>query len=235
MRLTLHSGRTNAALATAWPFNARELGKLKSLTAVARGTNFLWILCLIATCSTVVIMVVLNQQTLACSLAVVCAVAASVFDVRERRIPNLLSGSFFVIGLALHCGLHGWGGIASSLLAAGIAGGLFLPFFLIGGMGAGDVKLMATVAAIVDLAPLQMVLLATVAAGAVCALALALLKARLQEMLRNVSAILAHHVRQGVQPHLYLNLANKETLRLPFAVPIAMGCIATLCVSAWKG
>ena len=180
-------------------------------------------------------MVVLNQQTLACSLAVVCAAAASVFDVRERRIPNLLSGSFFAIGLALHCGFHGWAGLASSLLAAGIAGGLFLPFFLVGGMGAGDVKLMAAVAAIVDLAPLQLILLATVAAGAVCALALALFRARLQEVLRNVLAILAHHARQGVQTHPRLNLANKETLRLPFAVPIAMGCVTTLCVSAWKG
>lgn len=180
-------------------------------------------------------MVVLNQQTLTCFLAVVCAATASVFDVRERRIPNLLSGSFFAVGLALHCGLHGGSGLASSLLAAGIGGGVLLPFFLVGGMGAGDVKLMAAVASIVNLAPLQLVLLATVVAGAICALTLALLKARLQELLQNVFAIFAHHARRGVQPHPHLNLANKETLRLPFAVPIAIGCLATLCVSMWRG
>lgn len=180
-------------------------------------------------------MIVLNQQTLACSLAVVCAATASVFDVRERRIPNLLSGSFFAVGLALHCGLHGGSGLASSLLAAVIGGSLFLPFFLAGGMGAGDIKLIAAIAAIVNLAPLQLVLMVTVIAGALCALTLVLFQARLKELLRNVLTLFIHHVRRGVQPHPSLNLANEEMLRLPFAVPIAMGCTVTLCVSVWRG
>ena len=180
-------------------------------------------------------MTVPHQQLLACGIAVVCTAIASFFDIRERRIPNLLNGGFFAVGLALHLGLQGWRGLASSLLAAGIAGGFFLLFYLAGGMGAGDVKLMTSVAALVAMPPLQLVLLSTVAAGALCALVFAVSQGQAPQTFSNTWSLLAHHTRRGPRPHARLNLANQEALRLPFAVPVAMGCVIALCASAWKG
>jgi prepilin peptidase CpaA len=53
-------------------------------------------------------------------------------------------------------------------------------------------------------------------------------------MLRNTAVVLAHHGRWGLKPHPELNLDNPRTLRLPFALPIAAGCLVTLCTLAWE-
>ncbi|MCL6582056.1 MAG: A24 family peptidase [bacterium] len=77
-------------------------------------------------------------------LAVILAVAA-ISDVRSHKIPNRLTLSAMGAGIIYHICLSGWrGGLFS--LAGAIAGlGLLFGFYLLGGMGAGDVKLMGAV------------------------------------------------------------------------------------------
>jgi prepilin peptidase CpaA len=72
-------------------------------------------------------------------------VMASVYDIRTRRIPNRLVGMLVVLGLLYslinasmtHATL--FGGVLGLLL--GLV--LWLPFYLMGWLGAGDVKLFA--------------------------------------------------------------------------------------------
>ena len=163
-----------------------------------------------------------------------CAGIGSVTDVRERRIPNLVTGPAIVAGLMLHTIYGGWRGLGDSALAGVIAGGIFLIFFLAGGMGAGDVKLMTAVGCIAGLSPLPLVVLSTALAGGLFALAVSILHGRLRETLSNVAALLQHHGRKGLAPHPELNLNNVRTLRLPFALPIAAGCLIALCTAAWE-
>jgi prepilin peptidase CpaA len=70
-------------------------------------------------------------------------VEAAVIDGRQHRVPNWLTFHFVLGGLAYAA----WSGGRDSLLwsLAGTGVGLFslLPLYAIGGMGAGDVKLMA--------------------------------------------------------------------------------------------
>lgn len=80
------------------------------------------------------------------SLSVLLAVAA-VVDVRHRRIPNLLSLGGCGAGLVLWSWHAGLAGFAGSMLGLLVGGGLFLPFYIIRGMGAGDIKLMGAVGA----------------------------------------------------------------------------------------
>ncbi len=167
------------------------------------------------------------------SLALLCAAVASIYDVRERRIPNRLTGGCLLTGLMLHLVLGGWRGLSSALLAALTAGGLFLVLFIAGGMGAGDVKLMAAIGALAGFASLQILVLATVLAGGLFALAVAVYHGRLWQTLRNVVALISHHGSRGLQSHPEINLGNQETLRLPFALPIATGCLVSLCTLAW--
>ena len=166
--------------------------------------------------------------------SLLCAGIGSFHDVRERRIPNLLTGPAIVAGLLLHLAVGGWAQMGSSALAGLIAGSIFLIFFLAGGMGAGDVKLMAAVGCIAGLSPLRLVMVSTVIFGGVFALVLAVYRGRLRQTLGNVIALMAHHRRQGLTPHPELNLANTATLRLPFALPIAAGCLLTVCTLAWE-
>jgi prepilin peptidase CpaA len=174
-----------------------------------------------------------QQQLIFIGGALACAGIGSVPDVRERRIPNRLTGPAILAGLALHAALSGWRGLGDSALAGLIAGGIFFVFFLAGGMGAGDVKLMAAVGSFAGLSALPAVMVSTAIAGAVFAVAVAISRGFLRETLRNVLELLRHHSSHGIKPHSELNLGNERTLRLPFALPIAAGCLFAFCTFAW--
>jgi prepilin peptidase CpaA len=76
-----------------------------------------------------------------------CLVPAVIIDVRSHRIPNLLCAVALVAGLSLQIVATGFAGLWLSLGGALTGAVILLPFYLSGGMGAGDVKLMAAVGA----------------------------------------------------------------------------------------
>lgn len=176
-----------------------------------------------------------TQDVIYAVVALLCAGAGSVYDVKERRIPNLLTGPAILAGLLLHLTFGGAAQLGSSALAGLIGGGLFLVFFLARGMGGGDVKLMTAVGCIMGLPLLGTVMIATVLVGSALALALAFQRGRLRETLANVATLMGHHHQRGLEPHPVLNLANANTLRLPYALPIAAGCLITVLTLAWRG
>jgi Flp pilus assembly protein protease CpaA len=87
------------------------------------------------------------EMTFPWVVATAATLAAIVTDVRHFRIPNLLTGPLLVAGLVYAWSLDGLSGLLFS--SAGVlAGFLFLlPLYLVGGMGAGDVKLMGALGA----------------------------------------------------------------------------------------
>lgn len=116
---------------------------------------------------------------------------ASAFDLARRRIPNRL----LAIGLLIALVLHLSSGNPASLLTtylAGFALGLlmFLPLHLMGGMAAGDVKLMATVGAFLGPALVFQASLATYCAGGLLALGIVLASRRGRAAFANVGALL---------------------------------------------
>lgn len=86
------------------------------------------------------------HQIFILSLGVVLILAA-VIDMRTRKIPNWLTISTAMAAIAYHIYIGGTAGLWLSLKGLGIAMGIFLIPYLMGGMGAGDVKLMAAVGA----------------------------------------------------------------------------------------
>jgi prepilin peptidase CpaA len=174
-----------------------------------------------------------QQELTSTVCALLCAGIGSVHDVRERRIPNRLCGVSIVSGLALHAVFAGWSGLGSSLVAGLLAGAISLVFWIAGGMGAGDVKLLAAIGCLTGFPPLSMVLIATAVAGGLFAIALSIYHGRFRETLRNVSVLVAHHQHEGLTPHPELNVTGARSLCMPFALPIAAGCLVTLCTLAW--
>lgn len=69
--------------------------------------------------------------------------AATAQDLKSRQISNWISGGAVVAGLALHTIDSGWRGMGSAALGTLIGFGVFLIFYLMGGRGGGDIKLMA--------------------------------------------------------------------------------------------
>ena len=88
-------------------------------------------------------------------------IVALITDLRDRRIPNILVLAGLVIGVAGHVWFSGLTGLV--LAALGMCVGLLclLPFYISGGMGAGDVKLMAMCGAF--LGPVHVVVAAVTA------------------------------------------------------------------------
>lgn len=80
------------------------------------------------------------------SALVALCLGAVFFDLSERRIPNCIAVVAFGAGLVSQVPF-GLDAVLGGLLAAGLAFGFGLFFYLLGGLGAGDVKLMAGLAA----------------------------------------------------------------------------------------
>ena len=76
-------------------------------------------------------------------ITIAVGIAASVEDLIRRRVSNWISAVALVAGLVIQFSERGWPGVWSALLGAVSGFGVFLVFYLLGGMGGGDVKLMA--------------------------------------------------------------------------------------------
>jgi len=102
-------------------------------------------------------------------ISVIVGVAAIVDDVSRRRISNWIPGSAFVAGLILQTIQGGWRGAGAALLGTAAGAGVFLIFYLMGGMGGGDVKLMAGFGAVLGVQRLLEAALWTAGCGGLMA------------------------------------------------------------------
>ena len=73
----------------------------------------------------------------------VAGTAAVVEDLRNRRISNWIPAFALAGGILVHAADRGLAGLAASLGGALCGFLVFLVFYVLGGMGGGDVKLMA--------------------------------------------------------------------------------------------
>ena len=175
-------------------------------------------------------MMPIEQEIVYPAAASMCAFVGSIYDVKSRRVPNLLTGPAVLLGLLLHLSVGGWREMMISAVAGLICGSVFLIFYLAGGMGAGDVKLITAVGCLCGLHYIAAVLAFTAIAGGVMAFGLALARGRLKETILNVAALVLHHKSEGLTPHPEINVLNASTLRLPYALAITAGCALTFCL-----
>ena len=87
-----------------------------------------------------------KEQLMATVLLLGLLGVAVVSDLRRHRIPNLLILVGLALGLAGQAYSGGVSGLWDGLLGILVGFGVFLPLYALGGMAAGDVKLMAMVA-----------------------------------------------------------------------------------------
>ncbi len=162
--------------------------------------------------------------------AVVAAVAlvAAGTDIATRRIPNLLTFGAAAAALAFHATQSGAPGLGLALAGWAVGAAAFFPFFLLGGMGAGDVKLVAALGAWLGPAgALQVALASAIAGGAVAMLVVA--RARYwRTATANLGRLFRYWSTVGVRPMPELTLAAGTGPRLAYAVPILIGTLGTL-------
>lgn len=69
-------------------------------------------------------------------------------DLKERKIPNEITFSGILIGIILNLLMGGWTGLLQGILGMFVGMAIFFLPFAMGGMGAGDVKLMGAIGAL---------------------------------------------------------------------------------------
>ena len=155
--------------------------------------------------------------------AVAIAAAGAAEDVRCSRIPNWLTYSGLLAALIIRGALLGWPGLKAGLLGVVAAAGLFYILFLVGGMGGGDVKLMAAVGASVGVGQAVALLISAAVTGGLLGIVYAVFYRRIGGTLRNTFELVRHHVTTGFQPHPDLNIQQPTTMRVPYGLAIALG------------
>jgi len=160
-------------------------------------------------------------------------------DIRSHRIPNRLVLAGVVLGLGLNGLLPGGYGFNSEILGGlgwlaafkGLALGLavLLPIYLLRAMGAGDVKLMGMVGAFLGPGDLIGVLIATLIAGGVIALAAALWSRQFLNLLLNIRLmLLGGLLRMSAGRPPLMNDMPQSVGQLPYAVAITIGTLGYL-------
>jgi prepilin peptidase CpaA len=156
-------------------------------------------------------------------------ILAAVGDVRTRRIPNWLTFSLVLTGLAQSFGPFGT--LSPSNSALGLLVGFGVPFlmFAMGAIGGADVKLLAGIGAWIGAKGAFQVFLLEAVIGLVIVLVQAMSQHRTKVLFRN-SAVLAMNLVYmndvGVEHTMEVGKASRSVDRpLPYAVPV---CIAVL-------
>jgi len=145
--------------------------------------------------------------------------AAVISDLLSRRIPNVLVVLMFVAGLVLQ--LATASSVGSGLLAgfggAGVGFLILLPFYVLGGMGAGDVKLLAASGSFLGFHGVLMAGVCTLVAGTV--LGLLVLGFRVLRASSYARRLV------GARP------AERVAVQLPYSLAISVGALAA--VTQW--
>jgi prepilin peptidase CpaA len=161
--------------------------------------------------------------------------AAAVFDVLYRRIPNWLTVSGVVLGIAMNTIIGSpEGGLVFSLIGLAVAFGINVALYALHARGAGDVKLMAAVGALVGWERWFGIFFVTALIGGVMALILVVARGRLKKTLFNLSFIISEmlRLRPAYLANEELDVKSKKAQRLPAGAVIAVSTIFYLALSA---
>ena len=162
------------------------------------------------------------------SLAVLASglAIAVVIDVRTRRIPNWLTGSLAAGGLGM---AFAGGGVTPGQAALGLLAGLALmmPAHLIGATGAGDVKLMAAVGAVVGPGGALRAFLFTALAGGAFAMVVAARRGRLADTIHGTTQLVTSPAtaRHTIE-------SSDRANRFAYGPAIAIGTLLSIMVNS---
>lgn len=179
-------------------------------------------------------------------IVTITMVVAAVIDGRQLKVPNWLTFPMVISGVVYSSIAFGWEGFWASLVGATVGLLLLLPAYAIGGMGAGDVKLLAGVgawmyaslqAARLPVGPALAVFHAfalSAMVGAVLAIAMVVARRAIKKHWHQLLGILAEiWVIRNPQQLAELAAQRKpQMMLLPYGIPLAIG---TITYFVWMG
>ena len=167
-------------------------------------------------------------------LVTVTLVVAALIDGIKLKVPNRITFPLIIGGWCYNTWYFGLEGLGLSLLGTVIGLGLLLPAYAIGGMGAGDVKLLAGVGAWVGGTVTFYAFCVSTVVGAVLAIAMVLYRRAWARHRDQFMLILGEilTIRDPEQLSAIAAERKSSMLLLPYGIPIALGTIAYF---VWAG
>ena len=154
-------------------------------------------------------------------------IVAAYIDGKELRVPNWITFPMVLSGIAYNVWDDGTSGLGLAL--AGTVVGLLtlLPLYAVGGMGAGDVKLMAGVGAWLGAWVTLYGFVATTVVGAAMAIVMVLYKRAAGKHYGQFLMILFEWMTIRDAKELSRIAAERKPTMflLPYGIPICIGCI----------
>jgi prepilin peptidase CpaA len=148
-------------------------------------------------------------------------------DVLFHKIPNWLTFSTITIALVYHTFTRGLQGFLFSVEGVGLGIALLTFPYLLGGMGAGDAKLMGAVGGVLGPKGTFIAFLFTAIIGGVYALALLAFRGHLKETGRRYGTILKTFF--FTRQFIYIPSPRREKeIRLCYGVAIALGTLISV-------
>lgn len=161
------------------------------------------------------------------SVAVIAfVIAAGGVDLLHNRVPNLLALLGVVVGFAVAFVVAGLSGVMPAFGGMALGMALLLPFYAIGAMGAGDVKLMGAVGVFLGPAGVLSAAVLSFLAGGVLAVGVALHRGSLGRSLANIRTMLfGALVGASATRRVEIVAPVASAGKLPYGVAIAAGTL----------
>jgi len=166
-------------------------------------------------------------------LALAVGLTAGWIDLRARRIPNWLTVSGALLGIAIHTHQSGITGTAMSLEGLFLALVVLFPMVMLRAMGAGDWKLMASLGAILGPWMMLFVLLAAIFLSGIMAVVMVIRANKVKETFRNMFVLVQGFLAFGLRANPEISLDNPALLKLPFGVAVALGSVVCFVAARW--
>jgi prepilin peptidase CpaA len=155
-------------------------------------------------------------------------VVAAVIDGWKLRVPNWITFPLIIGGWVYSAVYFGWVGLAWSVLGTTVGLGLLLPAYAIGGMGAGDVKLLAGIGAWAWSAATLYSFCVSAVIGGVIAVGMVIWRRNWHHHFYQFWSI-ANEILEVRDPTTLSAIAaerKSSMLLLPYGIPIAIGTIS---------
>ncbi|MCA1032212.1 prepilin peptidase [Bacillus timonensis] len=162
----------------------------------------------------------------------ILTITTSLFtDIRQRKILNIVTFPTIIIGFIFYTITNGLEGFLFSGKGFLVGLGLLLIPYLLGGMGAGDVKLMAAIGALTGVDVVLQSFLYTALIGGLIALILIVKKRGIRSLFFSPK----HIVFNLLAGNSVMNQDEKTKITFPYGVPIALGTLLAVFIGGGIG
>lgn len=175
----------------------------------------------------------MSELSIITALLTALLLSAAVYDYRFYKIPNFISLAGWIAGPIIFTFFFGFEGLWQSLLGLLLVLALTVPFYAFKWMGAGDIKLMGAVGAMVGLQNASCALASIVLTGGVMGIAMMVYRHQLRTFLSRYKVMIG--LSMAMRRATYLEPdQNERQAVLPYAVPIAVGGILSMFICEYR-